>query len=52
MNGQKKWLLTALKGISPAQWFFIGFGAITVLFVYLMVKHQKNSARGNFKQKD
>jgi len=40
------------KNITMAQWFFLGFGTVTVLFVLLMIYFQKNQGQSNFKRKN
>jgi len=48
----QKWLIAFFKSITTAQWFFIGMGAITLLFIRLMMSYHDQSTQSNFKKDD
>ena len=52
MGNNKKWLVLFFESITPAQWFFIITGGITVLFIRLMVDFHERSNQRNFKKEE
>lgn len=50
MEQNSKWLIVFFKNITVVQWFFIGMGAITLLFVRLMMNHYEQSNVSKFRK--
>jgi len=50
MGNNQKWLIAFFEGITPVQWFFIITGAITVLFIKLMMDFYDRANQRNFKK--
>jgi len=50
MQNNDKWLIALINSISLHHWFFLGFGAITVLFIRLMMNHQAKMTQRNFRK--
>ena len=52
MENQRRWLLEYFESITVPQWFFLGFGALTFLFVRLMYGHYERSTQSKFKKEE
>ena len=50
MGNNQKWLVSFFENITPVQWFFIVTGAITVLFIKLMMDYQERANQRNFRK--
>jgi uncharacterized membrane protein (DUF373 family) len=49
-GNNQKWLVSLFESITPVQWFFIITGAITILFIKLMIDFQERANQRNFKK--
>jgi type II secretory pathway component PulF len=52
MGSNQKWLIALIDKITPIQWFFLAFGAITLFFIRLMMNHQNRMSQRNFKKEE
>jgi len=52
LENQRKWLIYFIESITLAQWFFLGLGAMTFLFVRLMYSHYEKSTQSNFRKEE
>jgi len=50
MGNNQKWLLNFFENISVVHWFFIVTGAVTALFIKLMMGHYNRANQRNFKK--
>lgn len=50
MGNNQKWLVSFFESITLVQWFFIVTGAITILFIKLMMDYYDKTNQSNFKK--